>query len=77
MQATSEGHSFDWETMDVSHTINHISFGPFLRQEVLTERTVKHWSNTGQTLVDAMNGCILRSQHRLQSFDVSDDDTRQ
>ena len=31
----SESHQFNWETMDVSHTINHLSFGPFLSEQVL------------------------------------------
>ena len=35
VQAASEGHDFNWETMDVSHTINHLSFGPFLSEQVL------------------------------------------
>jgi len=33
VQASSEGHDFNWETMDVSHTINHLSFGPFLSEK--------------------------------------------
>ena len=36
MQAVSEGHEFNWETMDVSHTINHMSFGPFLSERAWT-----------------------------------------
>jgi len=36
MQAVSEGHDFNWETMDVSHTINHLSFGPFLSESAWT-----------------------------------------
>ena len=31
-QAKSDGHEFNWETMDVSHTANHLSFGPFLSE---------------------------------------------
>jgi len=31
-QAVSEGHEFNWATMDVSHTVNHLSFGPFLSE---------------------------------------------
>lgn len=30
IQAKSDGHEFNWATMDVSHTVNHVSFGPFL-----------------------------------------------
>jgi len=30
IQAKSDGHEFNWATMDVSHQVNHISFGPFL-----------------------------------------------
>jgi thiol-disulfide isomerase/thioredoxin len=33
IQAASESHQFNWETMDVSHTINHLSFGPFLSEK--------------------------------------------
>lgn len=36
MQAVSEGHDFNWETMDVSHTVNHLSFGPFLSEKAWT-----------------------------------------
>jgi len=32
VQASSESHQFNWETMDVSHTVNHLSFGPFLSE---------------------------------------------
>mmetsp|Transcript_64260 Transcript_64260/g.94085 ORF Transcript_64260/g.94085 Transcript_64260/m.94085 type:complete len:477 (-) Transcript_64260:454-1884(-) len=32
IQAKSDGHEFNWETMDVSHTANHLSFGPFLSE---------------------------------------------
>ena len=32
IQAKSDGHEFNWETMDVSHTVNHLSFGPFLSE---------------------------------------------
>jgi hypothetical protein len=32
IQAVSDSHEFNWETMDVSHTINHLSFGPFLSE---------------------------------------------
>jgi len=32
LQAVSDGHEFNWETMDVSHNINHLSFGPFLSE---------------------------------------------
>ena len=27
-----DGHEFNWATMDVSHTVNHLSFGPFLSE---------------------------------------------
>jgi len=33
IQANSEAHEFNWETMDVSHTVNHLSFGPFLSEQ--------------------------------------------
>jgi len=36
MQAVSDGHEFNWETMDVSHTVNHLSFGPFLSERAWT-----------------------------------------
>lgn len=32
VQAISDGHEFNWATMDVSHTVNHLSFGPFLSE---------------------------------------------
>jgi thiol-disulfide isomerase/thioredoxin len=32
VQAVSDGHEFNWATMDVSHTVNHLSFGPFLSE---------------------------------------------
>jgi len=32
IQAKSDGHEFNWETMDVSHTVNHLSYGPFLSE---------------------------------------------
>jgi len=32
IQAKSDSHEFNWETMDVSHTVNHLSFGPFLSE---------------------------------------------
>ena len=32
IQAKSDGHEFNLETMDVSHTVNHLSFGPFLSE---------------------------------------------
>jgi len=32
VQAVSDSHEFNWETMDVSHTVNHLSFGPFLSE---------------------------------------------
>jgi len=32
IQAVSDSHQFNWETMEVSHTINHLSFGPFLSE---------------------------------------------
>ena len=32
IQAVSDSHQFNWETMDVSHTVNHLSFGPFLSE---------------------------------------------
>ncbi|EKX54421.1 hypothetical protein GUITHDRAFT_99900 [Guillardia theta CCMP2712] len=32
LQAVSDGHEFNWATMDVSHTVNHLSFGPFLSE---------------------------------------------
>jgi len=32
IQAMSDSHEFNWETMDVSHVINHLSFGPFLSE---------------------------------------------
>uniref|UniRef100_A0A7S0YH40 Thioredoxin domain-containing protein n=1 Tax=Hemiselmis tepida TaxID=464990 RepID=A0A7S0YH40_9CRYP len=28
IKADSDGHAFDWTTMDVSHTVTHMSFGP-------------------------------------------------
>ncbi len=28
----AEGHEFNWATMDVGHTVNHLSFGPFLSE---------------------------------------------
>ena len=28
----ADGHEFNWATMDVSHTVNHLSFGPFLSE---------------------------------------------
>ncbi len=28
----SDGHEFNWATMDVGHTVNHLSFGPFLSE---------------------------------------------
>ncbi|EKX34730.1 hypothetical protein GUITHDRAFT_147044 [Guillardia theta CCMP2712] len=27
-----DSHEFNWETMDMSHTVNHLSFGPFLSE---------------------------------------------
>jgi hypothetical protein len=33
IQAVSESHDFNWETMDVTHVINHLSFGPFLSEQ--------------------------------------------
>jgi len=33
-QAVSDAHDFNWETMDVTHLINHLSFGPFLSEQV-------------------------------------------
>ncbi len=27
----ADGHEFNWATMDVSHTVNHLSFGPFCK----------------------------------------------
>jgi len=32
IQAQSDGHEFNWATMDVGHTVNHLSFGPFLSE---------------------------------------------
>lgn len=32
IQAASDSHQFNWETMDVSHTVNHLSYGPFLSE---------------------------------------------
>ena len=28
----TDGHEFNWATMDVTHTVNHLSFGPFLSE---------------------------------------------
>eukprot|EP00287_Rhodomonas_sp_CCMP768_P004389 CAMPEP_0196740402 /NCGR_PEP_ID=MMETSP1091-20130531/31598_1 /TAXON_ID=302021 /ORGANISM="Rhodomonas sp., Strain CCMP768" /LENGTH=474 /DNA_ID=CAMNT_0042085543 /DNA_START=59 /DNA_END=1483 /DNA_ORIENTATION=+ len=33
IQAVSGAHDFNWETMDVSHMVNHLSFGPFLSEQ--------------------------------------------
>jgi hypothetical protein len=33
LQAQSSSHDFNWETMDVTHTVNHLSFGPFLSEQ--------------------------------------------
>mmetsp|Transcript_56784 Transcript_56784/g.133047 ORF Transcript_56784/g.133047 Transcript_56784/m.133047 type:complete len:475 (-) Transcript_56784:90-1514(-) len=33
IQAVSGSHDFNWETMDVSHMVNHLSFGPFLSEQ--------------------------------------------
>eukprot|EP00290_Baffinella_frigidus_P009705 CAMPEP_0180131924 /NCGR_PEP_ID=MMETSP0986-20121125/8695_1 /TAXON_ID=697907 /ORGANISM="non described non described, Strain CCMP2293" /LENGTH=472 /DNA_ID=CAMNT_0022071865 /DNA_START=19 /DNA_END=1437 /DNA_ORIENTATION=+ len=33
VQAVSDSHDFNWETMDVTHVINHLSFGPFLSEQ--------------------------------------------
>jgi hypothetical protein len=32
VQVISDGHEFNWATMDVSHTVNHLSFDTFLSE---------------------------------------------
>lgn len=44
VQAISDGHAFDWTTMDVSHTVTHLSFG-----QHHTEDSLKHVSATLKT----------------------------